>query len=109
MFHTGPRLVVLAVLVLGSLALAGCHEAVDEAGPEWRLSGSFTEETTQEDLDALVAMLEPYGATMAVLESFPLQFQITGPDPDDCPEVREMLLDHERVAEVRECESVLEA
>lgn len=110
-----------AMLLLASLA--GCLEgdrATDEAidrgaGPgapaddgsgtaTWRLGGSFTENATQAEIAEIGRELEPYNATMRVMESFPMQYAVDGLTLEVCPEVRALLAEKPYVAVVRECE-----
>lgn len=94
-------------LLFLTLVLAGCHEPAPRNGGSdaagWEIRGTFTENATQDDLEDLRMRLEPYDAEMRVLESFPMQYHVTGPRIDDCPDVEELLRDRLYVADVGTC------
>lgn len=94
---TTPALVLV-------LFLAGCTSTGDEA--DRSLSGTFTEETDQADLEDLERRLEPYGASLAVLESFPMQYRIAPLSPEDCEEVRALLGGLTYVRDVGTCQPI---
>lgn len=100
---------VLSLVLLLSLFLAGCHEPTPEdrqngiSDQEWEVRGTFTENATQEDIEDLRTRLEPYDGELFVLESFPMQYQITGPEVRDCPDVEEMLRTRVYIADVGTC------
>lgn len=85
------------LLVLAAL-LSGCSgDAVS-----YRLSGAFTAERTQADLDDFSATVAPYSDDVAIMESFPEQFSIRGLD-ESCEPLREVLLAKPYIASVGEC------
>jgi hypothetical protein len=85
------------VLVLLS---AGCLSA---APTPFRLSGAFTAERTEADLQEFQALVEPYADDVRILESFPEQFAIDGRDRDRCDELAALLRAKPYVAHVGDC------
>lgn len=92
-------LVVLAVL------LAGCAEApydpsadggVPTTGP-YSLHGTFTNDRTQEDLDAWCAVAREYGNECVLMESYPEQFRLGFDTRERCEEARAKLAAMARV------------
>ena len=98
--HAGPWLLLAALLA------AGCYtDAPVEA--QARLGGTFTEQwssnqTAQQDFHATVAK---YGATAAIMESFPEQFAVTLAETD-CFLLRTELEDKPYVASIGACQKV---
>ncbi len=93
------RLAALAV-VLGVL-LAGC--GTPAAGPSFRLSGTFTQDRTQADLDEFNGIAARYSDDVAILESFPEQFAIRG-IVGGCDQLRATLQAKDYVASVGACQ-----
>jgi hypothetical protein len=96
----------LTALLLSSLILllAGCAET--PGGVEYRVGGSFTEDATQADVEDLQRRLAAWGADAAIMESYPLQYQIGGLDGPSCDEVRAMLANRPYIASVGRCQAV---
>ena len=67
------RPLLLAALLI---VLPGC--ANPDESETFQLSGSFTQDRTQEDLADFNAVVEPYSDDVAIMESFPEQFSIRG-------------------------------
>jgi hypothetical protein len=90
------RAFALAALLL----LPGCLEA---SPTPFGLSGSFTADRTQEDLEEFQALVAPYATDVRILESFPEQFAIDGRDLGDCAELAALLEAKDYVAQVGAC------
>ena len=91
----------LAILAALAILLSGCASV--GSGPTFRLSGSFTAERTQADLDEFHAIVRPYSDDVAILESFPEQFvirSITG----GCDQLRATLQSKDYIASVGTCQ-----
>ena len=89
--------VPLALLVL----LSGCGSP--GTGPTFRLSGAFTADRTQADLDEFEGIVRPYSDDVAYLESFPEQFVIAGIQ-GGCDQLRSTLQAKDYVASVGTCQ-----
>lgn len=89
-------------LLVPLLLLAGCLDA-PSGGPH-RLGGSFTAEATQAQVDEARALAEAEGGDMAVMESFPLQFGVTGLSGEACGRLRAALDAKPYVASVGACQ-----
>ena len=90
----------VAVLAMAALVLAGCASAGE--GPSFRLSGAFTADRTQADLDDFRATVAPYSDDVALLESFPEQFVVHG-IVGGCEQLRATLQGKDYVASVSAC------
>ena len=90
----------LALLAAAAVLLAGCASASE--GPSFRLSGAFTAERTQADLDDFHATVAPYSGDVALLESFPEQFVIHA-IVGGCDHLRATLQGKDYVASVSAC------
>gem|GEM_PF-6703891 len=99
------RLLALALLVA---LLAGCAQAPDGALPgdnsNFRVSGSFDANATQQDYDRASGIAASHGGTMQMLESFPPQFIVSGLTDVACQKVSEALRAEPHVAKVGGCE-----
>ena len=89
-----------AFLVLTLLLFAGC--ATPDEGTKFRLSGSFTAERIQADLDEFHAIVRPYSDDVAILESFPEPFSIRG-IVGGCEQLRATLETKDYIASVGTC------
>lgn len=96
------RGVLVRVALAGAVfvVLAGC--ASPDESETFRLSGSFTGDRTQEDLDEFEAIVEPYSHDVAILESFPEQFSIRG-IVGGCEQLRSTLDSKDYIASVSAC------
>ncbi|MBW3582659.1 MAG: hypothetical protein KY455_06125 [Euryarchaeota archaeon] len=103
MAHPGPT--VCIVLMSALALLSGCHGEDPEHRPEiqYRISGTFTEEADQEQIEELRGRIEPHNATLIVMESSPVQYRVQTVSAADCEEVRRTLSESPIVAEVGEC------
>jgi hypothetical protein len=94
----------LLPLLLVVAFLAGCADAPygapSGAAPGFRLSGSFDKEATQQDYDRAQGIAASHGGTMALLESFPVQYVVSGLTDVACQKVREALQKEPHVASV---------
>lgn len=95
--HPGFGVIALAALTLA--ALAGCGSG---APAEYRVGGAFKSSRTAHDFDDLRATAAPYGGDVAILESFPEQFGITGLD-SRCDELRGKLVQKVYLASASPC------
>lgn len=91
------RWVVLILLVAG---LSGCQE---EELTTYRISGSFTEDRTEDDMAELVDRASQHG-DVSILESFPEQFVIRHLDVRGCQFLRPFLDTRDYIAQWRDCE-----
>lgn len=94
------REALIGVLLLASVAV-GC---VDQPAPEYRVSGTFTENATQEEMSKLGDEVEARGGSFGQLESFPVQFRASELSETACGEVADFAQDAKYVAEVGACE-----
>ena len=94
------RVVLAPALVAALVAAAGC--ASPDESESFQLSGSFTADRTQEDLDEFDAIVAPYSDDVAILESFPEQFSIRG-IVGGCEQLRSTLDAKEYIASVSAC------
>lgn len=58
---------------------------------EYYISGTFTQEADSVDIRNLENKVKKYNATVTVMESFPMQFQISPLTANDCRQVAEIL------------------
>lgn len=95
----------LVVLLVAALALPGCIDSGTngEDGAEYRLRGTFTNNSTQEDRDELDRYVRDRGGRMVVLESFPPQFDASELEAAGCEEVRRFAVNRTYVADVGNC------
>ena len=97
---------VRAILILAVL-LAGCVEGSDTGGPApggtFHVGGSFDANATQQDYDRASGIATSYGGTLALLESFPVQFSATGFTDVACQKARDALAAEPHVASVGTC------
>jgi hypothetical protein len=85
---------------VAALLLSGCGSPDESA--TFQLSGSFTADRTQEDLDEFHAIVEPYSDDVAIMESFPEQFSIRG-IVGGCEQLRATLDSKQYIASVGAC------
>lgn len=90
----------LPLAVAAVLLAAGCASPGDS--PSFQLSGSFTVDRTQADLDEFQALAEPYSDDVAILESFPEQFVIRG-IVGGCEQLRATLASKDYIATLGSC------
>lgn len=91
---------LLVLVAAGTLLLSGC--GTPESGPSFQLSGAFTADRTQEDLDEFDAIVRPYSDDIAIMESFPEQFAIRGIE-GGCEQLRATLDAKDYIATVGAC------
>lgn len=86
-------------LVLLAVLLAGC------AGEEtpYSVTGSFTGDRADEDIEELRELGEDLGGEVVILESFPEQFQVRALSLEDCETFREQVEGKDYVEEVGPC------
>lgn len=92
--HARPLASVLLMLAVVLLSLtAGCMAPADPPGdPDtYRLGGTFTEDADQGDVADLRGEAEARGGQVTIMESYPLQFDVTGLDRDACTELKAVL------------------
>lgn len=65
------------LLLALAILLAGCADAGESPEGEHRISGSFTTERTQADLDAFGSKVSELAGEWVLMESWPEQFQAT--------------------------------
>lgn len=98
---------LLAPLLVLAL-LAGCTEPQDGAqpgdNPNFRVTGSFDGNATQQDYDRASGIATSYGGTMQLLESFPVQFSVSGLGDVACQKVSAALRAEPHVARVGDCQ-----
>lgn len=93
--------------LLAALLLAGCAQPGDLATPTasgaFHVGGSFDANATQQDYDRAQGIATSYGGTLALLESFPVQFSATGFTDVACQKARDALAQEPHVASVGAC------
>lgn len=93
------------VPVLAALLLAGCAEGTYDPRPDGgvgatqpvSLHGSFTNDRTQEDIDAWCDLARRYGNDCALMESYPEQFRLGFSTSEECERARAELAGMPRV------------
>lgn len=107
--------IALLVASLLAVAFAGClEEGAGGNGPtppagssaQFRLGGTYTENVTEAELAAAQAQVESRGGDLALLESFPMQFAVTGVGQADCEALRAWFSNQTFVQRVGECAAV---
>lgn len=93
---------LMAVLLV---TFAGCLEGPAPAREEhdWYVSGSFTRAATDEQMGMLGQEVAARGGSLAIMESFPAQFQAHGLTRASCEEMRPIIVAQPFVASVGEC------
>lgn len=91
-----PLPVALALL---ALALAGC------AGEEtpYGVTGSFTEDRSDEDIEEVRELARSHGGEIVILESFPEQFQVRAMSLEECEAFREEVEQRPYIDTVEAC------
>lgn len=101
-----PRSLALLALVT-LLLVAGC--TTQAASRPYEISGTFTEDASNEDLEDLRDRLVAYGTTMRVMESFPMQYAIeVDHGQAACHEIETMLEERAYVATIGDCRERLD-
>lgn len=90
-----------ALLIVAVLA-AGCLGA-SESRDDWMVSGSFTREASQLDMEELGKLARAEGGESAFLESFPVQFVVTELMEQKCRALRAELTSRAYVASIGDC------
>lgn len=90
----------VGVALLG-VVLVGC---VDQPSLDHEVSGTFTENATQAQMNELAGEVEDRGGRLFQLESFPVQFRAAELSAEDCGQVQAFAAGADYVAEVGECE-----
>lgn len=86
------------LLLTTTILLAGCASE----GDSYRLSGAFTAERTNADMQEFNDLVDDYSDDVAIMESFPEQFAINHMH-HGCEELRAKLLEKSYIASVSEC------
>lgn len=94
-----PLPVLLALL---ALPLAGC------AGEEtsYGVTGSFTEDRSDEDIEEVRELAHAQGGEIVILESFPEQFQVRALSLEECEAFREEVEQKPYIDTVEGCAEV---
>lgn len=100
-----PRTTLCIVLVAGLTLLSGCHGEDPEHRSElqYRISGTFTDDAEQGQIDELRGEIERHDATLIVMESSPMQYRVQTVSASDCEELRQILSESPIVADVSDC------
>ncbi len=93
------RIVPVALLVLIGM-LAGCTEAATE----YQIRGAFTTDRSDDDIAALSAKAKGLGGEVAIMESFPEQFLISGLPLAACKEMAAWLDAQDFIASATPCQ-----
>lgn len=98
---------MLAGLLLTAVLVPGCAVPEPDGAEDgnYQVSGTFTEEATQEEMQALGNHTRAQGGEIAYLESFPVQFRASNLTEPACEDVRAFAADQTYVAEVGACET----
>lgn len=80
------------------LPLAGCVE-----DPTYAVSGSFTEDRTDSDIEELQALADQHDGSVQIRETAPEQFTIGDLSEEDCETVRAILVEKEYLEDVGAC------
>ncbi len=89
---------IVATLLLASLV--GCVDSEDT----YRISGSFTADRADEDIQALVDKGRGLGGDTAIMESFPEQFTVRAFGLKECRELETWLAAQDFIASMTSCE-----
>lgn len=73
---------------------------------EYRVGGSFTEKATEAEISSLGSKLGSDASSVSLLESFPLQFQITSPSSSSCEKVKKVLSAFKFIDSFGDCQKV---
>ncbi|EKD84788.1 MAG: hypothetical protein ACD_38C00161G0009 [uncultured bacterium] len=73
---------------------------------DYRLGGSFTEKATEKEIGSISSRFGSDVSSVSLLESFPLQFQITSPSQTSCEKVRKALAGLKFIQSVGDCQKV---
>lgn len=97
---------VLAVLLVAVALVPGCAtpEPDGSDGASYQVSGTFTENATQAQMEELGNHTRDRGGEIFYLESFPVQFRATNLTEQACGEVRSFAEDRAYVSDVGACE-----
>lgn len=75
--------------LLCALVVAGCAGGPSSpADTPMQLGGSFTQDRTQADIDAVCDIVKVYNAPCVLMESFPEQFSFRFPSAPACEQAR---------------------
>lgn len=75
-------------------------------GGNYKIGGSFTEKATEAEISSLSNKLGSNASSISLLESFPLQFQITSPSEASCGKAKKALSAFKFVDSVGDCQKV---
>lgn len=89
------------VAIFLAVALSGCGSV--DSGPRFHLTGAFTAERTQEDLDEFHGIVDDYSDDVLILESFPEQFDIRD-IVGGCEQLRSTLQAKDYIASLGTCQ-----
>lgn len=97
------RMLRLILLLFAAAWFSGCVQTPGTQDGGQEFGGTFTPETTQSDLEDFRERMEAHGADdVLVMESFPMQFRVTGLD-GDCRNVVDEARSLSYVADVTAC------
>ncbi len=85
------------------LALAGCVED----GPTYNVTGAFTADRDNADLETLGQWVRERGGDVAIMESFPEQFHASGLSATDCEAFRVQLEQWDFIQSHSECKEAV--
>lgn len=88
---------------MSAAPIAGCLDAPAGKDTEWFLAGTFTREATQGEMRELGDLVESRGGSLAILESFPAQFQTQDLKQAACEALQPEVAAKPYVASVRDC------
>ncbi len=91
------------LFLLLALLVAGCVEPPASKGERYTFSGALTEDAGDGEIRELRATIEPYGGTLLLMESFPLQYQARDLFADSCEKVHKRFVARPYVASATEC------
>lgn len=105
MTETSRRCLLLVGLLVGAVLVPGCATPQPDAddGADHEVSGTFTRNATQAQMDELANYTRDRGGEIAFLESFPVQFRASNLTEEACGDVRSYAGERAYVDDVGAC------
>lgn len=106
MARGSTRAWILGCLLVAVALLPGCATPEPDGSSDqtYQVSGTFTENATQAQMDELGNHTRDRGGEIFYLESYPVQFRASNLTQEACSEVRSFAEDRTYVSDVGACE-----
>ena len=89
------------LLVLLVVAASGCMSGPE--GAAYQLSGAFTAQRTQADIEEFHEIVAPFSSDVRIMESFPEQFVVAGMSKTGCDDARSQLVGKPYIGSLSQC------